>query len=560
MMLIYMQYELSICFRFLLERSHCRSVLYYKYSLEENNYKINKINCIIDGIKILLKNNYSTFGDNIYVIYEGGGIGPKFMPFYTDLAMVKYDNLVIKYCKDLDIKLIKYLRYRDDMNLKIEGENEEQLKLKMNVLIKKLETVSIRIKFKMEFGGKNNNFLDVKEKIIDNKIELDLYSKPTNTYSFLLKGSFHPNITWGSVPNGVGHRLRTICDDKYLLKNLLNHTVYLMNRGYEMNEISKKFIKYLNISKEEILKNNQNKYFMKFSKYINYKEKNFKQRTINKNNNILLLKNKENDKKINDDAINPIWITYIWDSRLPDIKKIIKKHYYLLGENEELKKLYPLNIFRFGYKVNEKLVVKLHPNKQIKQNGDMCRYEKKEKGNKCCRNKNCKSCNEIYDGKDEYSSKQYGFRFKIKYNYNCNSSGVIYCVECIECGEQYIGSTMVNVKKRMNGHRHDIKVNNGGCGTAKHFNMKCKKWNDDKDYCENFRFYVIDHIDDMGETEEERKWADKQLCIKERKYQARVGTIFNGMNGTVDWYNYGNNRRNWKIEKEEIKANVKEFK
>ena len=38
-----------------------------------------------------------------------------------------------------------------------------------------------------------------------------------------------------------------------------------------------------------------------------------------------------------------------------------------------------------------------------------------------------------------------------------------------------------------------------------------------------------------------------------------MGTIYNGMNGTVDWYNNSFNRRNWKTDEKELKANVKEF-
>ncbi len=75
---------------------------------------------------------------------------------------------------------------------------------------------------------------------------------------------------------------------------------------------------------------------------------------------------------------------------------------------------------------------------------------------------------------------------------------------------------------------------------------------------ENFSVYIIDYIDDndIDGTEEEIRYLDAQLCHKERYWQAQLGTIWNGINGTVDWYNQGDNRRNFANNDAEIRANV----
>ena len=107
----------------------------------------------------------------------------------------------------------------------------------------------------------------------------------------------------------------------------------------------------------------------------------------------------------------------------------------------------------------------------------------------------------------------------------------------------------------MNGHRCDILKNDGGCGPVKHFNdSKCLTIL----AMDNFKFYIIDHIKDIGITDEETKWRDAQLCQRERYWQSQIGTIHNGLNGTKDWYNTSNNRRNWSNHINPTQSNIED--
>eukprot|EP01083_Nonionella_stella_P103580 295876_1 len=149
-------------------------------------------------------------------------------------------------------------------------------------------------------------------------------------------------------------------------------------------------------------------------------------------------------------------------------------------------------------------------------------------------------------------------KIQIKHRYDCKSRWCVYCIECTHCGSQYVGSTIQEVHNRMNGHRHTITHNDGGCKVVEHFNDTCLN---DEDVHEYFKFYVIDHIndDDIDGTDEEVKYLDSILCYKERYWQAQLGTIWSGINGTVDWYNQFDNRRNWAKEVAEIRSNVRNY-
>ena len=150
------------------------------------------------------------------------------------------------------------------------------------------------------------------------------------------------------------------------------------------------------------------------------------------------------------------------------------------------------------------------------------------------------------DGFVSFKSTYYGTEYKVNVQYNCKSTGIVYCMECKHCGAQYIGSTICECRKRLNQHRSQIARNSSeGCRVVPHLNGEC---NVNGKPQENYRIYIIDHVEDLGNTKEELQFADKQLNKKERYWQGQLGTVFNGMNGTKDWYNISENRRNWQKE------------
>ena len=58
---------------------------------------------------------------------------------------------------------------------------------------------------------------------------------------------------------------------------------------------------------------------------------------------------------------------------------------------------------------------------------------------------------------------------------------------CKNCPEQYVGFA-ANFKSHFRIHKSHIKTNKDSCGTAKHFNGKCKNDNN------NFQFFSVQII------------------------------------------------------------------
>ena len=68
----------------------------------------------------------------------------------------------------------------------------------------------------------------------------------------------------------------------------------------------------------------------------------------------------------------------------------------------------------------------------------------------------CTVCPFIEDGRNQYTFYSTGQTFKIKSHITCETSNVIYMIQCTKCNLQYIGETKRRLKDRFNEHRRPI--------------------------------------------------------------------------------------------------------
>ena len=100
----------------------------------------------------------------------------------------------------------------------------------------------------------------------------------------------------------------------------------------------------------------------------------------------------------------------------------------------------------------------------------------------------------------------------------CNSSNLIYMIQCTLCGSQYVGQTKNQLLKRINQHYSDINKN-AATPVSRHFNSH------EYNGFHPVKLYVLQLIrspPDEGQ-EERNKW--------ENYWMARLNTVVpNGMN------------------------------
>ena len=71
-----------------------------------------------------------------------------------------------------------------------------------------------KIKSTMEIAGETGlECFDLKLKINESKIRVDVYAKSTNSFSYTTPNTHYPKNIICNIPIGIALRLRRICDD-----------------------------------------------------------------------------------------------------------------------------------------------------------------------------------------------------------------------------------------------------------------------------------------------------------------------------------------------------------
>ena len=83
-------------------------------------------------------------------------------------------------------------------------------------------------------------FLDAQVHLINNHIETDLHTKPTDKHQYLLKTSCHPNDTKNAIPFSLFLRIHRICStDTFFDQRNRELIEYLIKRGYSRTSLQR---------------------------------------------------------------------------------------------------------------------------------------------------------------------------------------------------------------------------------------------------------------------------------------------------------------------------------
>ena len=101
-------------------------------------------------------------------------------------------------------------------------------------------------------GDDGLEFLDLKLKMVNGKISVDVFSKPTNSFTCVLPSTFYPNRNIRNVPKGTALRLRRICDsDEKCDERSEEYQKYLISRDYQPVSVKMQFEEVKKLSRSE---------------------------------------------------------------------------------------------------------------------------------------------------------------------------------------------------------------------------------------------------------------------------------------------------------------------
>ena len=316
------------------------------------------------------------------------------------------------------------------------------------------------IKFTSESSPSEIPFLDTLTKIVDGRIVTDLFVKPTDKHQYLLPSSCHPPHVAKNIPFGQALRYKRICSTDETFNHRARTLVQnFTDRGYDKSDVLDKVDKVRVLERSETLKYNE----------------------------------KQQSDRV------PLVTTYHPD--LPKLSKILRKRWDIITTSDRLTNVFthhPVMAFRRPKNLKD-MLVRAKINKPVRGSG----------GCSPCDKPRCQVCFCI-QRTDLFQSKATGSNFTIRQHINCNTTNLIYIIECRQCQVQYVGESRNALRIRFNNHKSSIRHPNTVTPISIHFNLPDHSISD-------IILTGIDHNPEWNDDERKRKesfWI-LTLCSKQ---------------------------------------------
>ena len=341
---------------------------------------------LMELAELVLKNNYFIHNDEIYHQKSGTAIGTKFAPSYAIITMGDFEE---KALQGSVLQPWLWWRYIDDIFMVWEHGEENLLKF-----IEYLNNLHPTIKFTYKYSRESIEFLDVMVIREGDSIRTDLYVKETDTHQYLDFSSCHTYHTKKGIPYGQALRIRRIVsDDGDFERRCSDLGGWLRNRGYPERLIDEQIGRARVEDRDSLL---------------------------------------EREKKVAENDRDILVLSY-HPCLSKKVHEIVRNAHPILQCDAEHRRVFsklPMVSYRRAKSLCDTLVRAKVPN---------------SKSNVGCRGCNgrsdCQVCGLVVCD-THFTSKITGRTFEIRGGpYHCNSSNVVYLLECKTCAIQYVGST-----------------------------------------------------------------------------------------------------------------------
>ena len=306
------------------------------------------------------------------------------------------------------------------------------------------------------------SFLDISVSINGDALATSVSYKPTDSHSYLLFSSSHPNHTKQSIPYSQVLHLRRLCsDDKDFETKSLEMRTFFVERDYptHLDLLNSAIQKAFNNSRRDTLKPPL--------------------------------------AKISDDKIPLVLTFHPFDYK---VREVISRNFLILKNDPETSAIFtdnpfsPIIFFRRNKNIRDYLV-----RSALGQNLPA------PAGAFSCSRSRCYTCSFLNSATFITRPKS---NFIIRHNFTCTSSSIIYCISCSKYCKLYIDETGRHLSDRFSEHLRSVRNNDIDKPVARHFNAV-------NDCISNMKICAISPISGGNDS---RKRHEKRLILK-------IGTI-----------------------------------
>ena len=482
-----------------------------KKHLDKRENPIFTTDCILKGIEICLNNNIGDFNNTTYRQKKGTAMGPKNACDYADVAMNYIDQAVHNNnpaCPGFRIIPQFWGRFRDDIYMPWTRTEEELLEFK-----EWMNSIHPSLKFTFDYSKEGIEFLDLYVYSNNNKIQTKLYSKTSDTHSYLVPTSCHKDHVIRNIPYNIARRvLQNNSETQNYNNDKTKYKKYLTDRGYNTNLIDESFDKVEKMDRRQL-----------YAK---------KDDTTNKTCTPLVIDE------------NPL---------LPPMTKIIQKHKNILSMDPELLKVIPKESIFVSYRspknIKDLLISSklrnIDDTRQQQQQQQQQSQQQQQQG--CFKCNKCYLCRHYLRETETFTSYHTNQTFNIRQSITCNTKNVIYLIECLTHECSYVGYTTNTMKMRFSNNKAHIKKKKHSCEICTHMITENHDLNFDniKKYDEtmshHIRVTLIEEVRDIHEnesTQEKERKCERREAFWQR--QLRTLTTYGGLNVRDGGRNYLN--------------------
>jgi len=200
----------------------------YKPKLEKTSFKT--------ILRHVLINNIFEFNEKYYIQKYGTAMGTIMAPNYANIYLHDYETVFLNSNK-FKTKIILFKRYIDDIFIIYDNENND-----IDEFINGFSTSYGKLKLEITKHNQRIDFLDITiiKNLINNKYEINLYSKPIGNTKLLNANSNHPAHIINNISKGQLVRINSLTTD-YSNKRL--HANRVLKRLVQQEHNSKNIIK-----------------------------------------------------------------------------------------------------------------------------------------------------------------------------------------------------------------------------------------------------------------------------------------------------------------------------
>ena len=407
---------------------------------------------IIELLEMVLTMNNFDFNGLHFLQVGGTAMGTHLAPSYANLFMDLFER---KYVYTYPVQPLLWKRYIDDIFLLWDKSTFELQKF-----IDHLNNCVPSIKFEANISESQINFLDVKVLLKNNVLTPTLYTKETDTLSYLDYSSCHPTSCKKSIPYSQFLRLKRICSDEVdfvIQSKKLASSFHKAN--YPDNIIQEGFNKAFAFDRNKLLKPSR-----------------MDKSDSDKRDSLFLITDYHPSYRVVLDITSNIWD--------------------MLDNSSSTRPLLHIPVIR-GFRRPQHLRDLLVRAKLTTPDARQDKRHITSKRDKCQRFK-CNYCNVMNkEGKlmCPFNKRTYVTR----YNVSCSSNNLIYCLYCKACSKIYVGQTKRSIGERIGEHFTSIRKCKKHLVVGRHYNLACH------DGVSNVKIYVLDLISTPPATDKSKK-------------------------------------------------------